>query len=50
MTGVNREGWSWAVGLDECDLLDCTRSEDGQRKVLVWETGLLDRLDFGGVT
>lgn len=37
------------VGLGEYDL-NCTRSEYGARKVLVWETGLFDRLHFLGVT
>lgn len=33
VAGVKKDGWSWAVvGRGECDLVDCTRTEDGTTK------------------
>lgn len=48
--GVKKDEWGWAVDLGECDLVDCIRSEGRQRKMLVWEIGLFNRLNFWSET
>ena len=46
VTGVKKDGWGWVNVI-----WTAPRVRMGQqRKVLVWDTGLFDRLDFLGVT
>lgn len=50
MVGVKKNGWGWAVGLGECDVVDCTRSRDRAEKGVSLGDQVVDRLDFLGET